>query len=179
MFYWLQDYTWRVSSSGIWRRVVRRVVPDVSCRNVGDNSTDYTASYPRRWYSSKPPLWKPQILHSLLTAVACRCRLLKPYIRRDMETTPLWLQLLSEVQAKANRNIPQWQPPPRHPIDYSYVRPQHVSSINSLCREFFYPGVDCKYICPHYCALCIWIFDLLNSLWRFWWYFVWRSVLHM
>jgi hypothetical protein len=26
------------------------------------NSTDYTASYPRRRYSSKPPLWKPQTL---------------------------------------------------------------------------------------------------------------------
>ncbi|PNF35440.1 Cysteine-rich protein 2-binding protein [Cryptotermes secundus] len=69
-------------------------------------------------------------------------RLLKPYIRRDMETTPLWLQLMSEVQAKANRNVPHWQPPPRHPIDYSYVRPQHVSSVNSLCQEFFYPGID-------------------------------------
>jgi hypothetical protein len=35
---------WRVSSSGIWRRVVRWVAPDVS--------PDYTASYPRRWYYS-------------------------------------------------------------------------------------------------------------------------------
>jgi hypothetical protein len=32
-------------------------------RNGGYNSTDYTASYPRIRYSSKPPLWKPQILH--------------------------------------------------------------------------------------------------------------------
>jgi hypothetical protein len=49
---------WRVSSSGIWRCVVRW-------------ATHYTASYPRRRYSSKPPLWKPQILHysvSLMTA---------------------------------------------------------------------------------------------------------------
>jgi hypothetical protein len=35
---------------------------DKFLRNVGWYSTDYTASYPRRWYSSKPPLWKPQIL---------------------------------------------------------------------------------------------------------------------
>uniref|UniRef100_A0A1V1G5K8 Putative cysteine-rich protein 7 isoform B n=1 Tax=Reticulitermes speratus TaxID=60591 RepID=A0A1V1G5K8_9NEOP len=69
-------------------------------------------------------------------------RLLKPYIRRDMETTPPWLRLLGEIQAKANRNIPHWRPLRRHPIDYSYVRPQHISSINSLCREFFYPGID-------------------------------------
>jgi hypothetical protein len=35
---------------------------DTFLRKVGYNSTDYTAWYPRRWYSSKPPLWKPQIL---------------------------------------------------------------------------------------------------------------------
>jgi hypothetical protein len=29
---------------------------DTFLRNVGYNSTDYTASYPRRRYSSKPPL---------------------------------------------------------------------------------------------------------------------------
>jgi hypothetical protein len=40
--YWIKReiYIRRVSSSGIWRRVV-------CC-----NSTDYTASFPRRWYSS-------------------------------------------------------------------------------------------------------------------------------
>jgi hypothetical protein len=90
------------------------------------------------------------------------CRLLNPYIRRDMETTPLWLCLMGEVQAKANRNIPHWHPPRRHPIDYSYVRPQHISSINSLCREFFYPGIDCKCICLHYCILWIRMFDVQN-----------------
>jgi hypothetical protein len=67
---------WRLSSSGIWRRVVCWVTTDVSeehiasifrvkeilsartskqaggdmfLQNVGCNSTDYTASYPRRW----------------------------------------------------------------------------------------------------------------------------------
>jgi hypothetical protein len=39
---------------------------DKFLRNVGWNSTDYTASYSRRWYSSKPPLWKPQILQGFL-----------------------------------------------------------------------------------------------------------------
>jgi hypothetical protein len=72
-----------------------------------------------------------------------------------METTPLWLRLLGEVQAKANRNVLHWHPPARHPIDYSYVRPQHISSINSLCREFFYPGIDCKYTCT---AAVYWAF---------------------
>jgi hypothetical protein len=41
-----QRWLWRVSSSGIWHCVVRWVAPDVS------DSTDYAASYPRRWYSS-------------------------------------------------------------------------------------------------------------------------------
>ena len=30
----------------------------------------------------------------------------------------------------------------RHPIDYMYVRPNHIPSINQLAREFFWPGVD-------------------------------------
>jgi hypothetical protein len=37
---------------------------DKFLRNVGYHSTHYTASHPRRKYSSKPPLWKPQILHT-------------------------------------------------------------------------------------------------------------------
>jgi hypothetical protein len=36
---------------------------DTFLRNVGYHSTHYTALYPRRRYSSKPLLWKPQILH--------------------------------------------------------------------------------------------------------------------
>ena len=38
-----------------------------------------------------------------------------------------------------------WKPPPPPPIDYCYVRPQHIPSLNTLCREFFWPGIDCKY----------------------------------
>jgi hypothetical protein len=81
-----QNSVWRVSSSGICRRVVGCVVPvvgwlllarcfaelfydpedggDTFLRNVGYHSTHYMASYPRRRYSSKPPLWKPQILQN-------------------------------------------------------------------------------------------------------------------
>jgi hypothetical protein len=39
---------------------------DMFLRNVGCISTDYTASHPRRWYSSQPPLWKLQILHRFI-----------------------------------------------------------------------------------------------------------------
>jgi hypothetical protein len=34
-------------------------------RNVGWHSADYMALYPRRLYSSQPPLWKPQILRKV------------------------------------------------------------------------------------------------------------------
>lgn len=39
-----------------------------------------------------------------------------------------------------------WQMAPQSPLDYCYVRPQHIPSVNALCREFFWPGIDCKYI---------------------------------
>jgi hypothetical protein len=45
-------------------------------RNVGWNSTDYMASYPRRWYSSWPPLWKRQILCRLLVWIRDEASLL-------------------------------------------------------------------------------------------------------
>jgi hypothetical protein len=44
-------------------------ISDMFFRNVGCNSTDYTASYPRRWYSSEPLLWKPQILRYVLVCI--------------------------------------------------------------------------------------------------------------
>ncbi|XP_063221129.1 cysteine-rich protein 2-binding protein [Bacillus rossius redtenbacheri] len=69
-------------------------------------------------------------------------RLLKPYIWRDGETTPLWLKLMQEVQARANESVPGWSLPPRAPIDYSYVRPEHIPYINRMACEFFYPGID-------------------------------------
>ena len=28
------------------------------------------------------------------------------------------------------------------PIDYSYVRLQHIAAVNALCHEFFWPGID-------------------------------------
>jgi hypothetical protein len=76
----VQYCPWIVSSSGIWRRVFCWVATDVSedpedggdmfLRNVDFNSTDYMASYLRRWYSSWLPLWKPQMLQD------CPCLLL-------------------------------------------------------------------------------------------------------
>ncbi|XP_069625055.1 cysteine-rich protein 2-binding protein isoform X2 [Ranitomeya imitator] len=69
-------------------------------------------------------------------------RILKPFIRRDYETRPCRLQLLAEISAYAHRNNPSWEAEPQSPIDYSYVRPGHVPTINSICHEFFWPGID-------------------------------------
>lgn len=82
---------------------------------------------------------EPTSVHSPYTN-----RLLKPFIRRDTSCQPLWLKIMEELCAKTNRNNPQWKQPLRAPIDYSYIRPQHIPAINSLCRQFFWPDIDCK-----------------------------------
>ncbi|XP_071996758.1 cysteine-rich protein 2-binding protein isoform X3 [Engystomops pustulosus] len=69
-------------------------------------------------------------------------RILKPYIRRDYETRPCRLQLLAQIRAFTHRDDPSWVPEPESPIDYCYVRPGHIPSINSICQEFFWPGID-------------------------------------
>jgi hypothetical protein len=55
-------------------------------RNVGWLSTDHTALYPRRWYTSQPPLWEPQILH---------------------ETIKVFINILISISNEAE--IPLWQ----------------------------------------------------------------------
>ncbi|XP_053567969.1 cysteine-rich protein 2-binding protein isoform X2 [Bombina bombina] len=69
-------------------------------------------------------------------------RVLKPYIRRDYETKPYKLQLLAQIRAYPHRNDASWDPGPEAPIDYCYVRPCHIPTINSICQEFFWPGTD-------------------------------------
>ncbi|KAJ7383028.1 Cysteine-rich protein 2-binding protein [Desmophyllum pertusum] len=69
-------------------------------------------------------------------------RILKPFIRRDHESRPLKLQLLQEIIARYHRNDPGWKPPPVSSIDYCYVQPHHIPSVNAMCREFFWPGID-------------------------------------
>ncbi|XP_005860662.1 cysteine-rich protein 2-binding protein isoform X1 [Myotis lucifugus] len=70
-------------------------------------------------------------------------RILKPYIRRrDYETKPPKLQLLSQIRSHLHRNDPHWMPEPDAPLDYCYVRPNHIPTINSMCQEFFWPGID-------------------------------------
>ncbi|CAH2253224.1 cysteine-rich 2-binding isoform X2 [Pelobates cultripes] len=69
-------------------------------------------------------------------------RVLKPYIRRDYETKSTRMQLLTEILAYPHLDDPKWKPAPESPIDYCYVRPSHIPTINCLCQEFFWPGID-------------------------------------
>lgn len=71
-------------------------------------------------------------------------RLLKPFIRRDTRCQPLWLRVMEELCTKVNGKDPEWKQSARASVDYSYIRPQHVPAINSLCRQFFWPGIDRK-----------------------------------
>lgn len=70
-------------------------------------------------------------------------KLLKPYIWRDSETTSPWSQLMNEIKSKKSElnetNIEDAS------LDYCYVRPQHIASINSLCERYFWPGIDCEF----------------------------------
>uniref|UniRef100_S4RD22 Lysine acetyltransferase 14 n=1 Tax=Petromyzon marinus TaxID=7757 RepID=S4RD22_PETMA len=68
-------------------------------------------------------------------------RVLKPYIRRDIESKPLKVKLLAEIRAFPHRHDPTWTPEPDVPIDYCYVRPNHIPTINSMCRQFFWPVI--------------------------------------
>ncbi|KAJ8952846.1 hypothetical protein NQ314_007452 [Rhamnusium bicolor] len=67
---------------------------------------------------------------------------LKPLIRRDIETCTPWLRLMAELQLVANRNNSDYELPARDPIDYMYVQPEHIPAINSMCNQFFWPGID-------------------------------------
>lgn len=73
-------------------------------------------------------------------------RTLKPFIFRDFEARPLRLQLLEEILShKLNarfREESATQSTERHPIDFCYVRPQHIPVVNAMCRTFFWPGID-------------------------------------
>lgn len=70
-------------------------------------------------------------------------RTLKPFIFRDYETMPLRLRFLKEVVShRLNKGTEEKQACKRHPIDFCYVRPQHIPIVNAMCRTFFWPGID-------------------------------------
>lgn len=65
--------------------------------------------------------------------------------RRDYETRPLKMRLLAEIRAYPHRDDPSWVPEPESPIDYCYVRPNHIPSVNSMCHDMFWPGKPSVY----------------------------------
>ncbi len=71
-------------------------------------------------------------------------RVLKPFIRRDFEATPVKLKLLREICTCFQRKFPtdELAPVVFGSIDYCYVQPHHIPGVNALCREFFWPGID-------------------------------------
>ena len=74
-------------------------------------------------------------------------RSLKPFIRRDYDTVPMKMKLLLEIKSNWEKSQPstskeQTFSQSRAPIDYCYVRPQHIPSVNALCQQFFWPGID-------------------------------------
>lgn len=36
-------------------------------------------------------------------------------------------------------------PPTRAPIDFCYVRPNHIPAVNALLQTVFWPGIDSKF----------------------------------
>lgn len=50
------------------------------------------------------------------------------------------LRLLEEIRAHPHRKQAGWRPQAPAPIDYCYVRPCHVPSVNAMCQDSFWPG---------------------------------------
>ncbi|XP_051766630.1 cysteine-rich protein 2-binding protein [Ctenopharyngodon idella] len=105
-----------------------------------------TVSIRKGFYQPTVSFW-----HRLMGSDACMdqtikspytSRVLKPYIRRDYESRPLKMRLLSEIRAYHHRKDPTWVAEPDAPIDYCYVRPNHIPSVNSMCQDIFWPGID-------------------------------------
>ncbi|XP_026844401.1 cysteine-rich protein 2-binding protein [Drosophila persimilis] len=64
-------------------------------------------------------------------------RVLHPFIFRSETMGPPWLKLMCELQHRVNRCHPT-----RSPIDFCYVRPQHIPAVNALLQSAFWPNID-------------------------------------
>jgi len=67
-------------------------------------------------------------------------RVLKPFIRRSYEILPPKLRLFEELLDKT-RSEDNFD---RQPIDFLYFRPYHLTVVNNVAREFFWPSIDRK-----------------------------------
>ncbi|XP_039277872.1 cysteine-rich protein 2-binding protein [Nilaparvata lugens] len=71
-------------------------------------------------------------------------RTLKPFIWRDTSCRPPYLKVLHELKSKrgvetgpSNSDFISGDS-----IDYSYLKPQHIQTINNLCCRYFWPGIN-------------------------------------
>ena len=78
-------------------------------------------------------------------------RRLKPYIRRDYESRPLKLRLLEELavyhqrkRASAAIDAKAVSTVEPVPLDYCYMRREHLPYVNHFLSQFFWPGIDSK-----------------------------------
>ncbi|OQR77650.1 cysteine-rich protein 2-binding protein-like [Tropilaelaps mercedesae] len=74
-------------------------------------------------------------------------RLLKPYIFRDLKPDYPRIKLMQEIHSyvlSTERHTPCSNGVGYEvlPVDLVYIRPQHVAVINSICRSFFWAGID-------------------------------------
>lgn len=66
-------------------------------------------------------------------------RVLHPFIYRNANCAPPWVQLMCELKYVVNDKIPN-----RASVDYCYLRPQHIAAVNGLLQRMFWPGIDSK-----------------------------------
>lgn len=66
-------------------------------------------------------------------------RVLHPFIYRNANCAPPWVQLMCELKYVVNDKIPN-----RASVDYCYLRPQHIAAVNGLLQRVFWPGIDSK-----------------------------------
>lgn len=65
---------------------------------------------------------------------------------------------MAEIRAYPHRKDPAWVPEADAPIDYCYVRPNHIPSVNAMCHHGFWPGgVSPSSLWPAAPTLLIWL----------------------
>ncbi|RZF41495.1 hypothetical protein LSTR_LSTR000209 [Laodelphax striatellus] len=87
-------------------------------------------------------------------------RTLKPFIWRDALCRPPYLRLLHELKQQkcvtSDDSITT-----QDFIDYSYLKPQHIQTINNLCCRYFWPGINVKDTLRHPDFSCVALYKKL------------------
>ena len=65
-----------------------------------------------------------------------------PHTSTPTTSHPHHLYYTTHYSTPTPTPLPLYSPDMHHPIDYRYIRIQHISTINHLCEEFFWKGID-------------------------------------